>query len=194
VTDDRTVIAERVQDWVVFRDSGFWERLRGIWGPDGLMTTTWFRGTADEFVAHNRHAWGPPVPGAVHMLGGISVDVAGARAVSQTKMTISVRGSVHDTPCEVTCFGRFYDRWYKNAGAWLLAERAVIYERDRLDVLDGALYPKLDATILAAFPPGYQHLAYVQQAMGINVNKGLPGLTGPAVDALYEKGRLWLVG
>jgi hypothetical protein len=194
VSDDRTAIAERIQDWVVFRDSGFWERLRAIWGPDGLMTTTWFRGTADEFVAHNQRAWGPPVPGAVHMLGGISVDVAGARAVSQTKMTITVRGAVHDTPCEVSCFGRFYDRWYKDGETWLLAERAVIYERDRLDVLNGAPYPAFDPVILASFPPGYRHLAYVQQAMGINVNNGLPGLTGPAVEALYEKGRLWLAG
>jgi hypothetical protein len=187
-------IAERIQDWVVFRDSGFWDRLRAIWGPDGLMTTTWFRGTADEFVAHNQHAWGPAVPGAVHMLGGISVDVAGVRAVSQTKMTINVRGAVQDTPCEVSCFGRFYDRWYKDGETWLLAERAVIYERDRLDVLHGAPYPAFDPVILASFPPGYRHLAYVQQAMGINVNNGLPGLTGPAVEALYEKGRLWLAG
>ena len=192
--EDRTAIAAHIQDWVVFRDSGNWERLRAIWGPQGMMSTTWFQGTADDFVAHNKHAWGAPVPGAVHMLGAISVDVDGEgdRAVSQTKMTIQVRGSLHGAPCEGTCWGRFYDCWYKDAGRWWLADRAVIYERDRLDMLNGAPFPALDASILDAYPPGYRHLAYVQQAGGASVKNGLPGLTGAAVDALYAKGRSWL--
>ena len=190
--EDRIAIAALVQDWVVFRDSGYWDRLRAIWGPDGTMSTTWFQGTADEFVAHNKHGWGAPVPGAVHMLGGISVDVNGNRAVSQTKMTISIRGSLNDAPCAVVCEGRFYDCWYKDAGRWWLADRSVIYERDRLDMLNGAPFPTLDASILDSYPPGYRHLAYVQQAGGAKVKNGLPGLVGPAVDALYARGTAWL--
>jgi hypothetical protein len=158
------------------------------------MSTTWFQGTADEFVAHNKHAWGAPVPAAVHMLGGISVELNGNRAVSQTKMTISIRGSLNDAPCAVVCEGRFYDCWYKDAGRWWLDDRSVIYERDRLDMLGGAPFPALDPAILNAYPPGYKHLAYVQQAGGATVKNGLPGLTGAAADALYAKGRDWLLG
>lgn len=192
--EDRAAIVALVQDWVVFRDSGLWDRLRAIWGPRGTMCTTWFQGSADDFVAHNKHAWGAPVPGAVHMLGGTSVDVNGTRAVSQTKMTISIRAALNGIPCAVTCEGRFYDSWYQDGGRWWLADRAVIYERDRLDMLGGAAFPELDANVLASFPPGYRHLAYVQQAGGTTVKNGLPGLTGAAVEALYAKGRSWLEG
>ena len=58
---------------------------------------------------------------------------------------------------------------------------------------DNHMYEKTEA-LTKFLPPGYQHLAYVQQGMGMKVNNGLPGLTGPAVEALYEKGRLWLAG
>lgn len=194
MADDRAAIASLIADWVVFRDSGDWERLRAIWAANGTMNATWFRGSADEFVAHGRRAFGAPVPAVLHMLGGISVDVRGDRAVSQAKMTISARADVHDTPCEVTCWGRFYDLWQKGDGAWKLAERAVIYERDRLDALDGARFPPLDAAVLELFPAGYRHLAYVQRANGANVIAGLPGLTGPAVEELYATGRRWLGG
>ena len=156
------------------------------------MNATWFRGTADAFVANGRAAFGAPVPAVLRMLGGISVDVRGERAVSQAKMTISARASVHGTACEVTCWGRFYDFWQKTTGVWKLAERAVIHERDRLDALDGAPFPALDAAVLEALPPGYRLLAYVQQANGANVIDGLPGLTGTAVAALYASGRTWL--
>jgi hypothetical protein len=192
MVDDRNAIAARIQDWVVFRDSGDWERLRAIWGPDGIMNATFFRGSADDFIAAGRRAFGAAIPAVLHMLGGISVDVRGARAVSQAKATILGRGTVHDTPCEVACSGRFYDLWYKEGDVWLLSERALIYERDRLDPLNGAPYPALDPVILASFPPGYQHLAYMQQAAGLTVHPGLPGLTGAAVEALYKRGRSWL--
>lgn len=192
MSEDRAAIAALIADWVVYRDSGDFDRLRAIWTPDGIMNATWFRGTADEFVANSRKQFGPAVPAALHMLGGSSIDVNGARAVSQTKMTIAARGPVHAVPCEVRCEGRFYDFWRKLGGAWKLAERAVIYERDRLDPLGGGAYPKMAVAILEKFPPGYRHLAYMQQANGATVIAGLPGLTGPAVDELYARGRRWL--
>ncbi len=45
----------------------------------------------------------------LHFLGGTSVDVAGERAIAQTKMTISQRAEVHGVLCDVVCTGRFYD-------------------------------------------------------------------------------------
>ncbi len=190
--DDKAAIASRIQEWVIFRDSGDFDRLRAIFSNDGIMNATWFRGSADEFVANSRKLFAGPLPSVLHMLGGITVEVHGTRAVSQAKMTIAARGTVHAVPCEVTCEGRFYDFWRKDAGVWKLAERAVIYERDRLDTLEGAPHPKMAASILEKYPPGYRHLAYLQQANGATVIAGLPGLTGPAVEELYARGRRWL--
>ena len=52
----------------------------------------------------------------------------------------------------------------------------------------------LDAAQLARFPAGYCHLAYLQTGAGFTVRSDMPGLTGPAVDALYAKGAAWLAG
>jgi hypothetical protein len=190
--DDRVAITALINDWVVFRDSGDFDRLRAIFSPDGRMNATWFSGSADDFVANSRRMFGAPVPAVLHTLGGVSVDVRGERAVSQAKMAIAVLVTVHGTACEVTCSGRFYDLWRKIDANWKLQERFVIYERDRLTTLDGAPHPHLDEAILASFPPGYKHLAYAQQAGGATVINGLPGLTGAAVEALYARGRAWL--
>jgi hypothetical protein len=40
--------------------------------------------------------------------------------------------------------------------------RQPIYEKDRLDPVDPAANLVLDQTLLARFPEGYRHLAYLQ--------------------------------
>src|SRR5205807_10217925 len=45
---------------------------------------------------------------------------------------------------------------------------------------------------LARFPQGYRHLAYLQTAIGYKVKADMPGLSGPAVEALYARGKRWL--
>jgi hypothetical protein len=39
-----------VDNWVLWRDAGDWERFRTVWHDDGYMMATWFQGTADEFI------------------------------------------------------------------------------------------------------------------------------------------------
>jgi hypothetical protein len=52
----------------------------------------------------------------------------------------------------------------------------------------------LDRILLERYPVGYRHLAYLQTRLGYTVKPDLPGLKGPAVEALYERGRGWLLG
>lgn len=48
--------------------------------------------------------------------------------------------------------------------------------------------------LLAAFPEGYQHLGYLQTRIGYDVKRDMPGLTGPQVADLYQRGADWLDG
>ena len=98
----------------------------------------------------------------LHFLGGSSIDVAGDRAVSQTKMTISQRAAVHGVVCDVVCTGRFYDFFERRDARWGLVLRQPIYEKDRLDPVDPSASVTLDADLLGRFPEGYRHLAYLQ--------------------------------
>ena len=189
----RLAIRELVENWVVWRDAGDWERFRSVWHDDGLMMATWFQGSADEFIRVSREGWDKGV-NILHFLGGSAIDVAGERAISQTKMTISQRASVDGELCDVVCTGRFYDFLERRAERWGLVLRQPIYEKDRLDPVDPAAELALDRGLLDAFPEGYRHLAYLQTRIGFRVKRDMPGLKGAAVQALYARGAAWLAG
>jgi len=182
-----------LENWVVWRDAGHWERFRSVWHDDGVMMATWFQGTADEFIRVSVEGWKRGVR-ILHFLGGSSIELAGLRAVAQTKMTISQRAAVHGVECDVVCTGRFYDFLEERDGRWGLVLRQPIYERDRLDPVDPAASVSLDPEILRRFPVGYRHLAYLQTQVGYDVKRDMPGLEGPEVDALYRDGATWLSG
>ena len=190
---ERLAIREIVENWAVWRDAGDWERFRTVWHADGRMMATWFQGTADEFIAVSRDGFDKGVS-ILHFLGGNSVDLAGHRAISQTKMTISQRARVHDVLVDVVCTGRFYDFFEQRDGRWGLLLRQPIYEKDRMDPVDPAARLVLDAALLGRFPEGYRHLAYLQTQIGFKVKPDMPGLKGPEVEALYTRGQAWLAG
>jgi hypothetical protein len=190
---DKQLIRELVENWVVWRDAGAWERFRTVWHDDGRMMATWFQGAADDFIRVSREGFERGVS-ILHFLGGQSVEVSGDRAISQTKMTIGQRAEVHGVLCDVVCTGRFYDLLERRHGRWGIVLRQPIYEKDRLDPVDPAARLELDQELLERFPLGYRHLAYLQTQIGFSVKPDMPGLKGPEVEALYARGAAWLEG
>ena len=191
--EDRLAIRQLVEDWVVWRDAGDWDRFATVWRPKGVMMATWFQGPFAEFIRVSQEGWARGVS-ILHFLGGHSSQVEGDRAVAQTKMTISQRALADGVLCDVVCTGRFYDFLEKHEGRWGLLHRQPIYEKDRLDPVDPATRLELDADLLAQFPEGYRHLAYIQTRIGYQVKRDMPGLKGPEVEALYARGAAWLEG
>ncbi len=190
---ERMAVRELVENWALWRDAGDWERFRTVWHDDGRMMATWFQGTADEFIEANRAGFERGIV-ILHFLGGSSVDVAGERAIAQTKMHIMQRAPVEGVECDVTVIGRFYDFIEKRRGRWGLVLRQPIYERDGIRPVDPAQAPALDPEILARVPGGYRHLAYLQSGLGFDVKRDMPGIQGPEVEQLYADGAAWLRG
>lgn len=190
---DRYAIRQLVENWVIWRDAGFWDRFRTLWHEDGRMMATWTQGTVDEFIAMSQEGWAKGVS-ILHFLGGHTAEFNGTRVVAQTKMTISQRAKVHDVVVDVVCTGRFYDFIEFRNGKWGLVLRQPIYEKDRMDPVDPAARLALKAEQLERFPIGYRHLAYLQTEIGYQVKTDMPGLTGPEVEALYASGAKWLAG
>jgi hypothetical protein len=193
LTEDRAAIIQVVHDWAIWRDAGDWERFASVWHEDGWMSATWFQGPAAKFIEVSRAGFEKGVS-ILHFLGGSSVELRGARAVAQTKMTISQRGAVDGVVVDVTCSGRFYDFFEKRSGHWAIVRRQPIYEKDRMDPLDPAARLQLDPALLERFPEGYRHLAYLQTRLGFNIKPDLPQLKGPQVERLYRQGQDWLGG
>jgi len=193
VAAEQRAIRDLVENWALWRDARLWERFRSVWHADGRMMATWFQGSFEDFIKVNDEGWARGVR-ILHFLGGSTIDVAGHRAIAQTKMTISQRAPVEGVICDVVCTGRFYDIFEKREGRWGLVLRQPIYEKDRLDPVDPAAKLVLDQALLARFPEGYRHLAYLQTKIGYQVKPDMPGIEGPELDRLYARGARWLKG
>src|SRR5262249_43648694 len=190
---DREAIRALVENWALWRDAAAWARVRTRWHADGRMMATWFQGPAEDFIAASRAGFDRGV-NILHFLGGHTSEVSENRAVAQTKMQIMQRAAVHGIEVDVVCTGRFYDFLEKRTGRWGIVLRQPIYEKDRMDAVDPAARLPLKRELLARFPEGYRHLAYLQAENGFAVKPDMPGLKGAAVEALYARGGAWLRG
>ena len=190
---DRLAIRDIVENWVLWRDARQWDRFRTLWHAEGRMWATWFQGTFEEFIAVSQQGYerGARIH---HMLGGTTIDFAGARAMARTKVEIAQRGMVEGVLCDVTCWGRAYDFLEKRDGRWAIVLRRHTYEKDRLDPVALGATVTLDPALLAQFPEGYRHLAYLQSKAGYQVKRDLPGLDGPALAAIDADAARWLEG
>ena len=190
---DKWRIREVVECWVLWSDAGDFERFPSVWHDDGWMTATWFQGPATDFTRARKAGFERGVS-IIHFLGGSCIDVAGSRAIAQTKMTINQRASVDDVEVDAVCTGRFYDFFEKRDNRWAIVRRQPIYEKDRLDPVAPDAELSLDSELLGRFPAGYRHLGYLQTKAGFDVKLGLPGVRGTEVDTLYAEGQAWLEG
>jgi len=190
---DELEIRQLIDNWVMWRDAGFWDRFATVWHDDGWMTATWFQGPASKFIEVSREGFERGVS-ILHFQGSSTCEIIEDRAVAQTRMTINQRGLVDGVLVDVVCTGRFFDFLAERDGRWGLVRRQPIYEKDRMDPVDPAARLTLDPQRLARFPEGYRHLAYLQSNLGFDVKANLPGLRGPAVEKLYAEGRAWLAG
>ena len=48
---DRAIIRESIENWVVWRDTAHWDEFRKVWHPDGRMTASWKQAGFEEFIA-----------------------------------------------------------------------------------------------------------------------------------------------
>jgi hypothetical protein len=187
--EEKLAIAEAVQNWAFARDFGDWDRLRAVFHPDGVMTSTRFTGPAEAFIAN---AARNKTSRSTHFMGGTSVRLNASKAIAESRMILMSRSTLDGTEVDVTCYGRFYDRFVKLDGAWRVLRRNAIYERDRLEPVRPGVALKLDEAELARFPEGYRYLAYVQSRNGSAVDLGLPTPRSAALEQLYREGNAWL--
>src|SRR5258706_852277 len=188
---DQLAISALMQIWALARDTGDWDKLRATAHPGAAMTTTWFDGTFDAFVASCEASFGKGSR-SQHFLGGTIAEIKGDRAIAQTRMSINVRSRLDGVEVDAVCVGRFFDRVEMREGAWRIAKRSVIYEKDRIDPVDPGARISLDPALLGRFPEGYRHLAYLQTKNGAHVNPNLPTARGEALEKLVAEAKAWL--
>lgn len=190
---DRAAITQVVQDWGLARDTGRWDELRSFYTPDARMHTTWFVGSAVEFVERSVAAARNGAR-AQHFIGAATITLRGDKAIAETRMMLLVRGTLDGVEVDATCYGRFHDRFVKAEGRWRIQQRVPVYEKDRLDVVDpdSTLKLKLKPELLARHPDGYRYLAYLQAHSGAEITADLPVPNSDSLARLYAEGAAWL--
>src|SRR5438477_8431372 len=145
---DKSAIAELIQAWGAYRDQGKWKELRGTFTPDGHISVSWFRGPFEQFVERCRSAFAASAGWSRHHLFASTIRLDKDRAIAETPVIIRVRQKFGAVEVDLTSFSRFLDRVERAADGWRIAERAAIYERDRLDAVEPS--PAFDALFAAA--------------------------------------------
>ena len=194
---DKFAIAELIHAWGVYRDQGKWQELRGTFTADGHISISWFRGPFDQFVERCKansaagHTW------SRHHLFAPTVKLDKDRAVAETPVIIRVRQEFKGVPVDLTSCSRFLDRLERHSAGWLIAERAAIYERDRLDPVEpSAEYDKLFlAGGAARFPEQYRYMAFrLAHAPGRTLAPIIYRDGGAETTDLYARFSAWLDG
>ena len=195
MNDDRQLIRDLVENWVVWRDAGDWERFATVWHEDGVMMATWFQGPAIEFIKVSREGFERGVS-ILHFLGGTSIDSERrSRAIAQTKMTISQRAEVHG----VTVRRRLHRALLRlpREARRPLGDRAA-----PADLREGPARPARPRRRRYALTPPSSPSSRPATATSptsrprsaTTVKRDMPGLTGPEVERLYQRGADWLAG
>ncbi|HEX3505068.1 MAG TPA: nuclear transport factor 2 family protein [Xanthobacteraceae bacterium] len=194
---DKLAIAELINAWGLYRDQGKWKELRGTFTHDGHIAVSWFRGPFEQFVERCRASHGSGHIWSRHHLFAPLVQIDKDRAVAETSVIIRVRQKFEGVEVDLTSCSRFLDRIERHGGAWLIAERAAIYERDRLDPVEPS--PAFDALFEAAetshYPEQYRYMAFrIAHAEGRALAAVVYRDGGPETADLYTRFSAWLAG
>lgn len=194
---DKFAIAELIQAWGVYRDQGKWNELRGTFTSDGHISVSWFRGPFEQFVERCRANFSAGNSWSRHHLFTPTIKFGNDRAVVETPVIIRVRQKFNGVEVDLTSCSRFLDRVVRHAGGWLIAERAAIYERDRLDPVEPS--SAFDALFAAAetahYPEQYRYMAFrIAHAQGRTLASVVYRDGGAETADLYARYSAWLAG
>ncbi len=158
---------------------------------------SWFRGPFEHFVERARAGFAASRSWSRHHLFASIVTVQNDRAIAETPVIIRVRQTFGVVEADLTSFSRFLDRVERGAQGWRIAERAAIYERDRLDPVEPS--PAFDALFEAAetahYPEQYRYMAFrLAHAEGRSLAPVIYRDGGAETADLYARYLRWLGG
>ena len=194
--NDKYACAELIQAWGLYRDQGKWEQLLATFVPEGQIAVSWFSGSFGEFVDRCRQSFDAGQR-SKHLIFPSMVRLAGDRALAETNIVILVRQKIVGVLADMTSHARFLDRLERRGGRWGIAERAAIYERDRLDAVEpSAAFDELFKTAdTSHYPEQYRYMAFrLAHSEGRTLAPVIYRDGGQETADLYARFSDWLAG
>lgn len=172
------------------RDRGWWSTLAECYTPEATIQTSWFTGTASEYIELSKTAF-EQVP-SNHRLGTPVVDVHAHRAIIEMPMTIEMRGTFRGIEVDVTSNLRFLHRAEKRDDRWQLAASVAIFDHDTMTPALPGIAPQLTVDDIANARPSYRILTLWMTERGYTVPDNRLGVDRPAeLEELYDRAYAW---
>src|SRR2546427_3024828 len=92
VMAEKLAIRETIDNWILWRDAGDWQRFKTVWHPDGWMNATWFQGPAEQFIEVSREGFNKGV-NILHFYGGVRCGNPRGPATAPNKKNNTPRAS-----------------------------------------------------------------------------------------------------
>lgn len=164
---DRAEIADLMTGWM-YRDTGEWDALLGLFHEDAQLEITWFTGTPADFVAGSRRMGSSDLD-TKHLIATpvIRFSQDGDRAVSETNAVIVAEHRPLGLGCQA--HSRFVDRLERRDDVWRIADRRAVYDFASFTFPRGIV--DIDAELADSFPSPYAALAYLLVTAGFPVDK-----------------------
>ncbi|GAB3459541.1 hypothetical protein GCM10027570_43760 [Streptomonospora sediminis] len=172
------------------RDRGWWSSLARCYTPEATIQTSWFDGTAVEYIESSKRVFGHTPSN--HRLGLPVIDVSAPRAIAEVPMTIEMRGTFRGVGADLTAHLRMLHRAEKRDGGWRFAASVAIFEHDTLTPAVPGTAPAPTPDDLEGTRPSYRMLSLWMRERGYTVAADRYGVDRPAeLAALYEDAYAW---
>jgi 3-phenylpropionate/cinnamic acid dioxygenase small subunit len=137
---NRRLIEELVYRWAGARDSDDWDVLQSCFHDDAHIHISWISSSAEVFVGRSRAMAAARRPGAhmKHLMSGPWIETHGERGFCRSNALLLIRDCVDGAWFDIESHIRFFDRVEQRNGVWRLVDRTGVYDKDRLDAVEGA--------------------------------------------------------
>ena len=172
------------------RDTGDWTRLAQCFRPDARVTTSWFDGTALEFAEQSRNMMDGHHPNDVqrHTMSNPRVTLNGNRAVCEFYVILYQGRTLDGYEFDFQTWSVNLDFFEKSDGAWRIAQRKIIYDKDRMDPHVPGSVPQsyFDQLDLSRYPSAVRYHCYRNERSSGHFPKNLI-LRGSAEEQAVRK-------
>ena len=187
-------IRKLVTEERLWRDTAQFDKVAECYEPDGYVRTTWFEGTAADYLAQSVEI-ARSGRRSMHPIWPSEVKINGDRATVESMAEIRNRNLVEGVEIDMTMECRFFSRVQLTNGRWRLASFEGIYIKDRLQACRPGTELPIDWEKWSSLRPSYRSLAYIQSLRGYEVNPELLGDDRPdLLDGFYSEASRWLTG
>jgi len=180
------------------RDSGDWQRLAQCFHPDAQVTTSWFSGSARDFVkqATSMMAGHHPTDTQRHVMSNPHVTLKGDRAVCEYYIILHQGRTMDGYEFDFQTWSVTLDLFEKRNGTWRITKRSNIYEKDRMDPHIPGTVPQsyFDQLDLSRYPAAIRYHCYRNERSSGQVPKNLILRGSPEEKAARKEAEEWLLG